>query len=337
MKKNVLYIGNYLKDKKRNASYMFSLGRLLSQEGYSMRYASGYAWKPLRLGHMLFKVFLERKRTDYILIDTYSTQNFYYAVLVAKFCSWLKLPYIPILHGGNLPERLKQSPKQCKTLFKKALVNVSPSYYLKQAFKTEGYEKVLYIPNTLTIEDYPYRQRPIETIKLIWVRSFSEIYNPLLAVKALKLLTDKGFKAELCMVGPDSDGSLIKVKEYCDLHNLDAIFTGKLLKKEWIAKAEDYNIFLNTTNFDNTPVSVIEAMALGLPVVSTNVGGMPYLIEDGKEGFLVNPDDVEAMTRAILELYHNQNLVVTLTANARQKVEQFDWEVVKQKWFEVLR
>jgi glycosyltransferase involved in cell wall biosynthesis len=64
---------------------------------------------------------------------------------------------------------------------------------------------------------------------------------------------------------------------------------------------------------------------------------MPYLIEDEKEGLLVNPDDVEAMTRAILELYHNQNLVVTLTANARQKVEQFDWEVVKQKWFEVLR
>lgn len=316
---------------------MFSLGHLLSQEDYNLSYASSYKNKVLRLSHMLYTLWFQRGQTDYVLIDTYSTQNFYYAVVVAKLCSWLKLPYIPILHGGNLPERLRQSPKRCKALFHKALVNVSPSYYLKQAFKARGYDKVLYIPNTLTIEDYPYKQRPINIIKLLWVRSFAEIYNPLLAVKVLKLLTDKGFKAELCMVGPDSDGSLTKVKEYCGLHKLDVKFTGKLQKKEWLSKAKDYNIFLNTTNFDNTPVSVIEAMALGLPVVSTNVGGMPYLIDHGKEGLLVNPDDVEVMTRAILELYNNQNLVVTLTANARQKVEQFDWEVVKQKWFEVLK
>jgi glycosyltransferase involved in cell wall biosynthesis len=64
---------------------------------------------------------------------------------------------------------------------------------------------------------------------------------------------------------------------------------------------------------------------------------MPYLIDHEKEGLLVNPDDVEAMTRAILELYHNPNLVVALTTNARHKVELFDWEVVKHQWFQVLK
>jgi glycosyltransferase involved in cell wall biosynthesis len=337
MKKNVLYIGNYLKDKKRNDSYMFSLGHLLSQEGYSLSYASSYTNKVLRLSHMLYTLWFQKRQTDYVLIDTYSTQNFYYAVLVGKLCTWLKLPYIPILHGGNLPQRLEQSPKLCKALFHKALVNVSPSQYLKQVFNGLGYDNVVHIPNTLNIRMYPYKQRPIKSIKLFWLRSFSQIYNPIMAVKVRKILVEKGFDAELVMIGPDTDGSLKQVKTFSHDHALKIRFTGKLSKKEWMTLSELYNIFINTSDFDNTPMSVIEAMALGLPVVSTNVGGMPYLIEHEKEGLLVNPDDVEAMTRAIIKLHHNQDLIVELTTNARQKVEQFDWDVVKDLWFEVLR
>lgn len=316
---------------------MFGLGDLLSQEGYTLSYASPYSNKMLRLSHMLHTLWMERRQNDYVLIDTYSTQNFYYAVLVGKLCTWLKLPYIPILHGGNLPQRLAQSPKLCKTLFHKALINVSPSPYLKQAFNALGYDNVVHIPNTLSIRMYPYKQRPIKSIKLFWLRSFSEIYNPILALKVLKALTDKGFNAELLMVGPDTDGSLEKAKAYSQSNALKVRFTGKLSKAEWIGLSEQCNLFINTANVDNTPVSVIEAMALGLPVVSTNVGGLPYLIEDRKEGLLVNPDDVEAMVKAIIEVQQNQDLVKTLTGNARQKVEQLDWEVVKHLWFEVLK
>ena len=86
------------------------------------------------------------------------------------------------------------------------------------------------------------------------------------------------FDATLAMIGPDVDGSLTKVKDLARKKNLDVNFTGKLSKPEWINYSKDFNVFINTTNFDNTPVSVIEAMALGLPVVSTNVGGMPFLI-----------------------------------------------------------
>jgi len=337
MKKNVLYIGNYLNSKKRNASYMFTLGHLLAHEGYSMHYASGFMWKPLRLVHMLLKVFLMRNKAHHVLIDTYSTQNFYYAYLTAKLCQLLKLPYIPILHGGYLPKRLQTSPKLAKSLFNNAVINVSPSLYLKEAFEAQGVTNVVHIPNTLEIQKYPYKQRQLETLKLFWLRSFSEIYNPILALKVLKALTDKGFNAELLMVGPDTDGSLEKAKAYSQSNALKVRFTGKLSKAEWIGLSEQCNLFINTANVDNTPVSVIEAMALGLPVVSTNVGGLPYLIDNEKEGLLVNPDDVEAMVKAIIEVQQNQDLVKTLTGNARQKVEQLDWEVVKHLWFEVLK
>ncbi|WP_246062559.1 glycosyltransferase [Mesohalobacter halotolerans] len=76
-------------------------------------------------------------------------------------------------------------------------------------------------------------------------------------------------------------------------------------------------------------MSVIEAMALGLPVVTTNVGGLPYLLENKKEALLVNPNNEEEMTHAILKLFDNHNLAQLLSQNGRKLAETFDWEVVK--------
>ncbi|NNF74921.1 MAG: glycosyltransferase family 4 protein, partial [Flavobacteriaceae bacterium] len=94
--------------------------------------------------------------------------------------------------------------------------------------------------------------------------------------------------------------------------------------------------FINTTNFDNTPVSVIEAMALGLPVVSTNVGGIPYLISDRHDGLLVEKDDLEGMLKAVIYLYNNPATADEIGRRARNKVEQFDWQRVKNRWLEIL-
>ena len=333
----ILYIGNNLKTKTSNVSSIQLLGGLLEKAGYTVYYASSQRNKILRLLDMVFCFFKYLRKVDYVIIDTYSTHNFYFALVISQLCRVFKQAYIPNLNGGNLPVRLKSYPFLSALIFKHAYLNVSPSPFLQQAFEGHGYYNVIYIPNTIEIKHYVYEERTYECINLLWVRSFSKIYNPSLAVYVLKSLQTNGYKAELCMVGPDSDGSLKMVKQLAEQLKVKVTFTGKLDKAVWRTLAKQYNVFINTTNFDNTPVSVIEAMALGLPVVSTNVGGMPYLIDHGKEGLLVNPDDVEAMTRAIIKLYHNQDLVVELTTNARQKVEQFDWDVVKDLWFEVLR
>jgi len=84
------------------------------------------------------------------------------------------------------------------------------------------------------------------------------------------------------------------------------------------------------------PVSVIEAMALGLPVVSTNVGGLPYLLEHEKDSLLVPPDDVDAFLVAVKQLINNPEASKTIAIHARKKVEQFDWDLVKERWKELL-
>ncbi|MEM5564569.1 glycosyltransferase family 4 protein [Psychroserpens sp. AS72] len=334
--KKILYIGNNLKNSKSNLSGIQILGPLLENEGYFIHYASSKTNKVLRLLDMIKSCFKYSKIVDIVLIDTYSTQNFYYAWTISKICRLYNIPYIPILHGGNLPKRLKSHRKKSEYIFSNAIFNVAPSLYLKKEFNHHGYDNVRFIPNTLNIENYNYIEKDFTCPKLLWVRSFSKIYNPQLAIKVLKLLKETYPNAQLCMVGPDSDGSLKEVKSLAFSLNVDVKITGKLTKQEWIDLSKNYNVFINTTNFDNTPVSVIEAMALGLPVVSTNVGGMPFLIENGHNGILVEPKDEQQMTKAIIEILNNDIKRRDIIKNARIKVEQFDWQKVKKLWSEVL-
>ncbi|WP_299123511.1 glycosyltransferase family 4 protein [uncultured Winogradskyella sp.] len=334
--KNLLYIGNKLNNSKSNLAAISIIGTLLEKEGYKLYYASSYNNKIVRLMDMLYACVKYRKKVDYVIIDTYSTLNFYFALSVSQLCRLLGVNYITRLNGGNLPRRLKSNRRMSHMIFNNAYVSISPSLYLKEKFSEFGYKNVKYIPNALNIDEYPFSHRDYDVPKLLWVRSFSEIYNPKLAVNVMQSLIEYYPNSELCMVGPDSDGSLSEVQGLANQLNLNIRFTGKLKKSEWIELSRSYNIFINTTNYDNTPVSVMEAMALGLPIVSTNVGGIPYLIIDEEEGLLVPKENEEAMTKAIMKLQNDEGLRKKLIKNARYKAENFDWSIVKQNWIELL-
>ena len=336
-KSKILYVGNKLSNSGTTVTSIETLGVFLQQEGYVVVTASSKKNKILRMLDMIWNTIYHSKNASIVLIDTYSTTNFLYAVIIGFVCRRLNLKYIPILRGGNLPVRLQQSKRQSLKLFGNAMTNVAPSQYLQDAFNREGYKNITYIPNSIKIANYSYFIRKKPQPKLLWVRSFSELYNPMLAVSVVELLIKKGYKnAELCMIGPDKDGSLEVCKTYAKQKNLPVTFTGGLAKEEWIERSKAYDIFINTTNVDNTPVSVIEAMALGLPVVSTNVGGVPFLIDANKDGLLVTPNNAIAFTDQIETILTGTVDSVQLAHQARKKVEQFDWNIVKNKWKAIL-
>ncbi|WP_373056890.1 glycosyltransferase family 4 protein [Zunongwangia sp. H14] len=334
--KQLIYIGNKLEKKGASPTTIDVLIPLLENEGYQVRAASSFRNKSIRLLHMLLTLARAGGKTDYVLIDTYSTQNFWYAILCGKICRLLKLKYIPILHGGNLPQRLRENKKISRKFFKNAFVNVAPSQFLLKKFGQSGIKNLKYIPNPLQLAKYEFRLRKELQPKILWVRSFAEIYNPIMAVKILEMLLLEYPQASLCMVGGAKDETFNRCRSYAERHNLPVHFTGKLEKKEWIRLAAEYSIFLNTSAIDNTPVSVIEAMALGLPVISTRVGGMPYLIKNGQEGILFDKEEPEAAAKAIRFLLKSPQQAETLAEAARSKVEKFDWEIVKQDWLQVL-
>lgn len=335
MTKKILYIGNKLSGKGNTVTSIETLGAFLETEGYTIYYASSKKNKIVRMLDMVVQTLKYAKKVDYVLIDTYSTLNFWYAVVVSQLCRLFKVKYIPKLHGGNLPNRLKNSPFLCKLIFKHAHINVAPSKYLYDSFKMFGYDNLVYIPNTIQLSNYTFENKTFDVPRLLWVRSFSKIYNPMMALHVLELIRLNYPTATLTMVGPKKDESYEEVIQYAETNKLGVEFTGKLSKKKWTALAKSKNVFINTTHYDNTPISVIEAMALGLPIISTNVGGIPYLIEHNENGYLVNDSDSKAMAMQIEAIFKGKSTVDQVVLAARIHVSEFDWEKVKIQWFKL--
>jgi len=334
----ILYIGNKQHSANKNVTGIDTLGKLLEIEGYKIKSISAIRNRFFRLISMIFTTLKLHKKIKFVLIDTFSTKNFYYAYIISQLCRFFKIKYIPILRGGNLPFRLDKSPKMSKLLFANSYRNIAPSNYLKSEFDKRGFESV-FIPNVLEIEKYNFLERGFSTPKLLYVRAFASIYNPEMAIKVLNEVKKEYPEAILCMVGPVKDNSFNSCKALVSKLGMESSveFTGMLPKEKWHKKSEAYNIFINTTNIDNTPVSVMEAMALGLPVISTNVGGVPFLIENNKTGILVDKNDINAMAKAIDVICKNEKKANSLATNAREQVEKFNWNNVKQLWHNILQ
>lgn len=335
-KKQILYLGNKVSKHGFNKTTIETLGPLLEKEGYTLRYASEKKSQVFRLLEMLYIIVRYSRSTDYILIDTYSTLSFIYAFCSSQLARLLKIKYIPILHGGNLPSRLKKNPYLSNLVFNNATICVAPSNYLKTKFEELGYTNLVFIPNTVEINKYEFLERINIVPNLLWVRAFSKIYNPAMAIEVFKLVKEKYPASKLCMIGPDKDGSMNYIKELVSKYELDVEITGRLSIEEWTTKSKQFDVFINTTHFDNTPISVIEAMALGLPVVSTNVGGIPYLVANEENALLVSDNDVQGMFRCIVRLVEEDNLSLKLSKNGNELIESFDWDVVKKIWIGVL-
>lgn len=336
-KLNLLYVGNNLTKKSGYNSTIAVLSNLLNEK-FCVVVVSNKTNKLLRLIDMCRAVFKYKNDTDYILIDTFSTSNFYFALIISQLARVFKIKYIPILHGGNLPHRLEKSPWFSKMIFSYSYLNVAPSNYLKNAFSKYGF-RVFFIPNVLNISDYTFKIRKSIEPNLLWVRAFDKTYNPSMAIEVLFYLKKEYADAKLCMIGPFKDNSYHDTLDLIKRYKLeDSVeITGILQKEVWRKKSESFDVFINTTNFDNTPVSVMEAMALGLPIVSTNAGGLPYIINDKYDGILVNKADSNQMAKEIVNLLKNPLFASQLAIEARKKAASFDWNQVKQLWFNILK
>ena len=333
--KSILYIGNALSRHGKNPTAIETLGTLLEKNGFAVTYSSSKINKVFRLLDMILTTGRNLKKVDYVLIDTYSTQNFWYALLISQICRFAKLKYLPILHGGYLPERIAKNPKLSSMIFDHSFINVAPSNFMLDAMTSAGFNNVVLIPNHIDIHQYTFRKRSLFSPRILWVRSFAPIYNPKMAIQVFAEVQKHYENSTFCMVGPDN-GSLDEVQDFAKSLNIKVLFPGKLSKEIWISMSEEYDIFINTSHADNTPVSVIEAMALGLCVISTNVGGIPHLISHNSTGLLVNDGDYEDMANKITMVISGPQFASKLTENARTSVTNFDQKVILDKWFSLL-
>lgn len=287
---------------------------------------------------MVATIWRARARYEVAVIDVYSGAAFRWAELAARILRAAGKPYVITLHGGALPDFARRNPRRVRSLIARAATVTAPSPYLLELATRVRPDAVL-LHNPIEPAAYPYRLRATPAPRLVWLRAFHDQYNPLLAPRVVAALAPRHPEVQLAMYGPDKDGSEGRVRaEAARLGVGDRVaLHGAVPKHEVPGAIATGDIFLNTTNVDNAPVSVIEAMASGLCVVSTNVGGLPFLLEHETDALLVPPNDARAMAGAVHRLLAEPGLASRLSANGRAKAERFGWSDVVPQWERLLR
>jgi glycosyltransferase involved in cell wall biosynthesis len=339
VKTSVLLIGNFLSSSGGSRGVCEELALRLADDGAPVTSTSRQRNRVLRMLDMIHTVISQRRKYSVAQVDVFSGAAFRWAEMACATLRWLNKSYILTLHGGNLPEFAQRNPARVRRLLSSSKIVTAPSHFLLEKMSPYRSDLVLVL-NALDIGRCPLRLRDHAKPSLVWLRAFHEIYNPSLAPKVLKLLIEKFPDAQLTMVGSDKkDGSWQRtIRIATELGVMDRICWQNGVKKKdvpsWLNRGD---IFLNTTNVDNAPVSVIEAMACGLCVVSTNVGGLPYLLKDEHDALLVPAGDSARMAQSVELLLNDQNLTQKLSQNGRAKAELHDWSVVLPQWETLFR
>jgi len=273
------------------------------------------------------------------MIEVYSGPAFIWAEVASSILKLLRRPIVLVLHGGNLPSFSNKNHKRVSRLLRTADVVVCPSHFLQRELSNFRND-IKVIPNAIDLIDAATDETVQAKADIAWLRAFHEIYNPSLAVKVLEIVLKKFPEATLTMYGPDKgDASLQETKRIAEnLGIIDRIvFAGRIPKIDVQKKLSGHSIFINTTNIDNTPVSVIEAMAARCAIVSTDVGGIPNLLEHERTGLLVPPNDVDAMAGAVMRILTEDGLAEGLSTNARREAEKYSWDIVIPQWEQLLK
>jgi glycosyltransferase involved in cell wall biosynthesis len=331
-------VGNFLSLLGGSRGVCEDLATRLNTLGWTTIQTSSRAQRLARLCDMTYTAWSNRRDYSVAQIDVYSGPAFFWAESVCAVLRLAGRPYVLTLHGGNLPTFARKWPNRVARLLNSAAAVTAPSGFLQTSLALYC-SRIRVLPNPLDVSNYSFRRRAVARPNLVWVRAFHRIYNPLLAADVIALLRPDYPDIRLTMIGPDKgDGSFQATRHHAaELGVADCIaFTGGLPKCELPARLQDADIFINTTNIDNTPVSVMEALACGLCVVSTDAGGVRHLVASGREALLVPCGDAQAMAAAVRGMLTNPDLASALSWRGRQKALEWDWSVVLPQWEELL-
>jgi glycosyltransferase involved in cell wall biosynthesis len=334
----LLLVANFLSRNGGSRSVMEDLADRLGNEGERIISTSHHRAGWRRGLDMLLTALRRRRDYDLAVVDLYSRRAFLWGEAMAWLLARLRCPFILVLRGGSLPDFAAKHPQRVRACLRKAAVIVAPSPFLREEMRGYAAEPRL-LPNPLDLSRYEFQLRRAPQPRLVWLRALHEVYNPTLAVAVLAALLPDFPKLRLTMIGRDKgDGSWQRVEATARALGVADHLTmaGGVAKRDVADWLNHGDVFLNTTNEDNTPVSVLEAMACGLCVVSTEVGGIPHLLAHEVDSLLVPPNDVTAMAAAVRRVLTERGLAEKLSRNGRLKTEQFDWSVVMPQWKELL-
>lgn len=309
----------------------------LKEEGYVVYKKSRIKNRFLRFLDILSFLIFCSHRYDTIFVQMFSLRAFILEQFTSLIAVVLKKRFLPIIRGGAFAEFYNQDPKKVDRVLKRASVILTPSKFIQEFLVSKGYI-VKYIPNFINTDLFPYKYEIRQnSYKLLWVRAFNDIYNPELAIKAIEGIKQVFPNVKLTMIGPDQ-GTLERYRLMISSlgleENIDII--GVVSNLELNTYYSNHDVYLNTTNYESFGVALIEAACSGIPIVSTDVGEIPYLWSHNHNILLSEKGNQEDFKNNILKLLNDEVLRLQLSKNAREFASSFDFNNMKNELFKYL-
>jgi glycosyltransferase involved in cell wall biosynthesis len=237
-------------------------------------------------------------------------------------------------HDGRAEHHLSHWPL-ARRLMRLATTIVVPSDYLVDVFERFGFPATR-IHNVAETQSLLYRARPRPGPVFLHNRGLASEYNPACTLRAFAIIQQRYPEARLTIAhdGP-SRGALEALARSLGLRQTQ--FIGSVSPKNMGALYDAADIYLMSPNADNMPLSLLECFASGLPVVSSNAGGIPNVVEDQVNGLLFAPGDHQAMAACALRLLDEPGLALRLASNARSACAKYSWSAIGPQWIRVYR
>lgn len=238
-------------------------------------------------------------------------------------------------HSGELAEHVNRWKRTALPTMRKFDEIVVPSQFLVEVFAQFGLQ-AKEIFNFIDTTKFVFRERnPLRPVFLS-NRNFEAHYNVGCVLKAFQNIQKQIPEAELIVAGYGSEEAQLKnLASELELENVQ--FIGRV---EQAAMPKIYNradIFLNASVIDNMPLSFIEAFSCGLPIVSSDAGGIPYIVENGETGLLVEKNDCEALAMRAVELLEDNSLAQKIIRQAYDESKKYAVEEISKQWREFFK
>lgn len=325
------------------AHQTLQLAALLSGEGFRVDVVQtnapySPAWiGPLRGLRAFFRLvpYVERLwsrmgNTDVVHLMANSGWSwFFFAVPAAIVARLRSVPLIVNYRGGEAEKFLEDSGWAVRPIVRRAAALVVPSGFLQQVFGRFGMATTV-VQNIVDLNRFrPAEEGAGRPAHLIVTRNLEPIYDNATALRAFAVVRSQLPAARMTIAG---EGPLRASLERlaAELGVVDAVtFCGRVANADIPSLYASADVCLNPSLADNMPISLLESLASGVPVVSTCVGGVPYLVENERTALLVEPGNADAMAQAVLRLLRDGSLRARLRAEGLNAVRRFDWASVR--------
>lgn len=326
------------------------LSRLLTNEGLCVSLVQTNAlYVPVWVGSVrglralfrlipyLWRLWCEARGVQLVHVMANSGWAWYlFAAPAIRIACWRRKPVIVNYRGGLAQEFLARSRRRVLPVMRRAKLVVVPSGFLREVFSQYAVETRV-IPNIVDLELFRAGVAPSGARNephIVVARNLEAIYGIDTALRAIKLIIPRFPTVRVSIAGSGPERSVLEslaVKLQID----DRIrFTGRLDVKAMAELYRTADLVLNPTRVDNTPNSVLEALASQVPVVSTDVGGIPYLLEHGRNAWLTKPDSAEAMSAAIERVLTDSVLRERMRAEGYKLALSCGWPIVRELWLQ---